>query len=291
MDRKTVYDNVVLLGSEKIGKKILRELVRLREEWGYRLSFFEYNHLKPTGYERMCEEYDVEYESFGKDKSALTEKLLRINDKTLVFSVRNTYLFPEMVVKRPNISIVNCHSALLPKYPGRNSPTWAIFCGESVSGPTWHWINAGIDSGEILWQRECQIDEDMKAYELTKQIEDCSYEGFLEIIENLLSGTAKSYPQPKVDGEGRKLYLSKEIPANGKFCMEDDPEYIYRLLRAVDYGPNPVFPKLRTEIEGAGLVEITGYKKSMNEECALKKTGRVRIPYGNSELILKYRII
>lgn len=286
--KKSVYTNIILLGSEKGTADILGELVTLRQEWGYRLSYYGYGANVPGTFEKLCREKGVDFIPFGTEKNRLTESFLECSARILVFSVRNTYLFPKAVVEKPNIDILNCHSALLPKYPGRNAPSWAIFCGESVSGPTWHWVNAGVDTGSILWQGECPIGEDTRAYELIRSLEEKALEGFREIIGEVLKGTAKAIPQPS-SGD-RRIYLSKEAPANGHFSLSDDPQKIYRLLRCMDYGPNHVFPRPRTEIDEIGSVEITGYKKVKEGEYSSEGKRRFRLPLGNGfDLILKYR--
>lgn len=53
--------------------------------------------------------------------------------------------------------IVNLHPSLLPKFPGREAWAQALAAGESVTGCTVHYVDAGIDSGEIIAQREVPI--------------------------------------------------------------------------------------------------------------------------------------
>ena len=53
--------------------------------------------------------------------------------------------------------IINIHPSLLPKYPGVESWRQALAAGEKVTGCTVHYVDAGIDSGEIIAQREVPI--------------------------------------------------------------------------------------------------------------------------------------
>jgi phosphoribosylglycinamide formyltransferase-1 len=66
------------------------------------------------------------------------------------------------VLKAPMLAafprrIINIHPSLLPKYPGVESWSQALAAGEKVTGCTVHYIDAGIDSGEIIAQREVPI--------------------------------------------------------------------------------------------------------------------------------------
>src|SRR5205085_5059793 len=53
--------------------------------------------------------------------------------------------------------IINLHPSLLPKFPGVEAWAQALAAGEKVTGCTVHYVDAGIDSGEIIAQREVPI--------------------------------------------------------------------------------------------------------------------------------------
>jgi phosphoribosylglycinamide formyltransferase-1 len=53
--------------------------------------------------------------------------------------------------------VINIHPSLLPKYPGIESWKQALAAGEKITGCTVHYVDAGVDSGEIIAQREVAI--------------------------------------------------------------------------------------------------------------------------------------
>jgi phosphoribosylglycinamide formyltransferase-1 len=53
--------------------------------------------------------------------------------------------------------IINLHPSLLPKFPGREAWGQALAAGEAVTGCTVHYVDVGVDSGEIIAQREVAI--------------------------------------------------------------------------------------------------------------------------------------
>jgi len=66
------------------------------------------------------------------------------------------------VLKAPTLDafshrIINIHPSLLPKFPGLEAWKQALAAGETVSGCTVHYVDAGVDSGEIISQREVPI--------------------------------------------------------------------------------------------------------------------------------------
>jgi phosphoribosylglycinamide formyltransferase-1 len=66
------------------------------------------------------------------------------------------------VLKEPMLAayprrIINIHPSLLPKFPGIEAWTQALAAGEKITGCSVHYVDAGIDSGEIIAQREVPV--------------------------------------------------------------------------------------------------------------------------------------
>ncbi|HKP03496.1 MAG TPA: phosphoribosylglycinamide formyltransferase [Chthoniobacterales bacterium] len=66
------------------------------------------------------------------------------------------------VLKEPMLAafprrIINIHPSLLPKFPGIESWKQALAAGENMTGCSVHYVDAGIDSGEIVAQRKVPI--------------------------------------------------------------------------------------------------------------------------------------
>lgn len=53
--------------------------------------------------------------------------------------------------------IINLHPSLLPKFPGIEAWKQALAAGEKVTGCSVHYVDAGIDSGEIIAQRKVPV--------------------------------------------------------------------------------------------------------------------------------------
>src|SRR5579864_5721100 len=66
-------------------------------------------------------------------------------------------IIPQWMIDLPRLGNINLHASLLPKYRGAAPIQWAIARGETVTGVTTMRIDAGLDTGDILLQRELAI--------------------------------------------------------------------------------------------------------------------------------------
>jgi phosphoribosylglycinamide formyltransferase-1 len=96
------------------------------------------------------------------------------------------------VLKEPMLEafpscIINLHPSLLPKYPGVEAWTQALAAGEKVTGCTVHYVDAGIDSGEIIAQRTVAIWPNDTPESLHARIQIAERELYPEVIRRFSS--------------------------------------------------------------------------------------------------------
>ena len=63
-------------------------------------------------------------------------------------------IIPQWMIDLPRLGNINVHASLLPKYRGAAPIQWAIARGETVTGVTTMKIDAGLDTGDMLLQKE-----------------------------------------------------------------------------------------------------------------------------------------
>jgi phosphoribosylglycinamide formyltransferase-1 len=86
--------------------------------------------------------------------------------------------------------IINLHPSLLPKYPGREAWKQALAAGETVTGCTVHFVDSGIDTGEIIAQREVAILPNDTPESLHQRIQIAERELYPEVIGHLAANAA-----------------------------------------------------------------------------------------------------
>ena len=82
--------------------------------------------------------------------------------------------------------IINIHPALLPNFPGRHGIEDAYQAGVSETGVTIHWVDEGIDSGQIIAQRKIPIYKTDKLENLEQRIHQTEHIFYPLIVKKLL---------------------------------------------------------------------------------------------------------
>src|ERR1700682_4760228 len=91
-----------------------------------------------------------------KDNAEFRSQLAAIRPDAIIV-VGYGRIIPQWMIDLPRLGNLNLHASLLPKYRGAAPIQWAIANGESVTGVTTMHIDAGLDTGDILMQREIAI--------------------------------------------------------------------------------------------------------------------------------------
>ena len=104
-------------------------------------------------------------------------------------------IIPQWMLDLPRYGNLNLHASLLPKYRGAAPIQWAIANGEAVTGVTTMRIDAGLDTGDILLQREVPIASDDNAETLASRLAAIGADLMVETILGLESGQVHAVAQ------------------------------------------------------------------------------------------------
>ena len=110
---------------------------------------------------KYAEEFDIAYLSNSKVNSPEFLERATSFDCDLFVSMSFNQIFRKRITNLPRLKTINCHAGKLPFYRGRNILNWVLINDEKEFGITVHYIDEGIDTGDILLQRSFPItDED-----------------------------------------------------------------------------------------------------------------------------------
>ena len=129
-----------------------------------------------------------------RNNEEFRQQLERISPEAIIV-VGYGRIIPKWMIDLPRLGNLNLHASLLPKYRGAAPIQWAIANGESVTGVTTMRIDAGLDTGDILLQREIPIEPEDTAVTLSPKLAEIGAGLMVETLRGLQSGQIHPVPQ------------------------------------------------------------------------------------------------
>jgi len=136
-------------------------------------------------------------------------------------------IIPARLLSIPKYGWINLHASLLPKYRGAAPIKWAIANGETKTGVTTMRIDAGMDTGETLLQREIPIGPTETAPELSDRLAEAGAPLMTETLHGLAAGTLAGHAQDHSRATHAPL-LKKE---DGRIDWTRTAEEIFNRMR------------------------------------------------------------
>ncbi|MBQ7606395.1 MAG: hypothetical protein IJU76_00180 [Desulfovibrionaceae bacterium] len=204
---------------------------QILNEMGLPCVFWETFNGVPSFSQRRAQMLHISYQTYNE--SALLNTILSCAQKTLIFSVNNPYLFPARLVESSLVTVINYHNSLLPRHRGVHAEAWTLFENDTETGITWHIVDIGIDTGNILIQQTIPLDCTMTSIALLRVQAQLAVSTLRDILPDILTGHVFGVPQ---EMDASRAHLRREIPNNGELSPTWDTEKAWCFLRAMDYG-------------------------------------------------------
>ena len=165
-----------------------------------------------------------------KDENFISEVKNLTPDLIVVVAFR---VLPKEILSIPKLGAINLHASLLPKYRGAAPINWAIINGEKKSGVTTFFLNEKIDSGKIIFQKECEISSEMNAGDLHDNLSVIGSELLIKTINSILNGNVVEL----IQNETFVTPAPKIFKQNCKINFNQSSEIIHNFIRGLS--PNP----------------------------------------------------
>jgi len=120
------------------------------------------------------------------DRNSFDSKISEIIDSYQVYLIvlaGYMKIFQPQFIQKYRYKIINIHPSLLPKFPGRHSVSDALKCGEKVTGTTIHFVNEGIDTGQIIAQSSVPILDSDNELSLHNRIQQEEHKLYPQVIK------------------------------------------------------------------------------------------------------------
>ena len=97
-------------------------------------------------------------------------------------------VLPAGFVSALSPNIINLHPSLLPAFPGAHAVKDALSAGASTTGATVHIVDAGVDTGPVLAQREIDVPTGITESDLHEQIKTIERSLIVEVVSQIAEG-------------------------------------------------------------------------------------------------------
>lgn len=235
----TRKQRIVFAGTPEFARLILAELLQGPEEI---VGIFTQPD-RPAGRGRALQASPVKQEALAAGipvfqpescKTGEALDLLRSLAPDLLIVVAYGQILPQAILDLPTRGAINVHASLLPAWRGAAPIARAIAAGDKESGVAIMQMEAGLDSGPVLWEERVPIAPDDTAASLHDRLARLGSDALRQALDRLWANRLKPVPQdPALVTYARKLkkdeaLLDWRLPA----------ATLERLVRA--FNPSPV---------------------------------------------------
>jgi len=216
-------------------------------------------------------------------KEAEAQQTLNSLNADIMIVVAYGLILPQVVLDMPKMGCLNIHASLLPRWRGAAPIQRAIESGDQQSGVTIMQMNAGLDTGDMLYKLTTDITDNDTAQTLHDRLSVLGCEALMATLEGLQKQTIT----PEVQDESLVTYAEKMHKEEAEVQWKQPALNIVRKIQA--FNPWPVAytlfqekplriwqaRQLTTEEqqEFADITKLPGLVLSLNKNGLIVATG------------------
>jgi methionyl-tRNA formyltransferase len=164
----------------------------------------------------------------------------------LFVSMSFNQIFRKDIINLPRLGSINCHAGKLPFYRGRNILNWAIINDENSFGITVHYIDEGIDTGDIIKQNSYPItDNDDYSSILNIAYVECA-NILYDSIKEIQTGESKRIEQITIDSVG--FYCGRRGVGDELINWNQTSRRLFNFIRSISR-PGPMATSFISGVE------------------------------------------
>lgn len=207
-------------------------LLRLLEDETIGIGFIvPRNDTKDTFLKEKAKEYGIDYLCPVKVNSDEFYELAQKYGCDLFVSMSYNQIFRSRIYNLPPLKTINCHAGKLPLYRGRNIINWALINDEKEFGITVHYVDDGIDTGDIILQRTYPItDQDDYNTLLEVAYKECP-NILYDAIKLIQKGESERVSQDTICKDG--LYCGMRRPGDEIIDFTNTSRELFNFVRSI----------------------------------------------------------
>ena len=158
--------------------------------------FFDMAHrltgtFQPYSPKTLARTHDVEYKHVSDVNTEQYFEYVRSKSPDVVASVAAPQKFDAALLDIPDHGTINIHSSLLPDYRGLSPSFWTLRNEESRTGITVHYMDEGLDTGDVIVQEPLDISEIDTLHTLNTRVAEAGSPLLVEALEQIRTGTVE----------------------------------------------------------------------------------------------------
>jgi len=178
-----------------------------------------------------CSDYGIDYFKHENINSKDFIDCISKYECNLFVSMSFNQIFKTEIINLPNLKTINCHAGKLPFYRGRNILNWVLINDEKEFGITVHFVDEGIDTGDIILQETYPI-KDSDDYSTLLQVAHVECANVLKSAINLIKSQSFSTIKQK-DIHPVGLYCSKRKSGDEILDWNQTSREVFNFIRAI----------------------------------------------------------
>ena len=149
----------------------------------------------------------------------------------LFISMSFNQIFKKSIIDMPPMKMINCHAGKLPFYRGRNILNWVLINDEDEFGVTVHYVDEGIDTGDIILQRVFPISDDDDYASLLHCAHNECANVLYDAIKNLQNGSVERVRQDEIHEVG--FYCTQRCAGDERLDWRQSSRAVFNFVRAI----------------------------------------------------------
>lgn len=191
----------------------------------------------------FCKESNVPYNFIWRGNAKEIAGWVAELKPELIVVLSMSQLLKGDILKIPNLGVINLHPSFLPNYRGANPDFWQYYDMEMAPGVTVHYVDAGEDTGDIIYQERVLIPLGTKSpARLDKLIGELGVSLVLKAIDAIAQDNAPRTPQPAQSGTPRARNLMPEEHSQIIEWQHWPVERVWHVLRGTELWLNAISP-------------------------------------------------
>ncbi|WP_299120271.1 methionyl-tRNA formyltransferase [uncultured Winogradskyella sp.] len=219
---------IVFCGEDRFSAQVLESLIFDEHQI---LAVFcpSYDNHIHTRLKLICEKYFIDFYRIKDINSKTSETTIKALNPDLIVVCHFEKILKKNIIEIPHMGCINLHPSLLPNYRGLSPQHWPIINGEDETGITVHFINEGIDTGDIIVQQKMKIEPNIYVSDL--QIKMLGT--YKCIVKDAIKLLAEQKVEPSPQHKSKGSYYGKLKKDQCHINLNNGYVSAYNLIRGV----------------------------------------------------------